>query len=276
MASIGFLFAACAQAPKVNDTSVQEYCAGKVCVITEELKSTLNFYVKTSLQREFSLSFRLETANPSPSAWPQFQKNFVLKGPIEKQVLISLPLSSGAKPDYGFRFNWRLGSTKVAHDPKSKYILPFEMGKKSKVIQGNQGTLTHTANLKYALDFRLPIGTKVFAAREGEVVNFEDSFDSGKLDACFVDKGNFVTILHWDGTFALYDHLLKKSVKVAIGQQVKAGDEIAQSGNSGNSTEPHLHFEVYKNVDGYDRQTLPILFTSGDRKNFVPKYGDIF
>jgi murein DD-endopeptidase MepM/ murein hydrolase activator NlpD len=61
--------------------------------------------------------------------------------------------------------------------------------------------------------------------------------------------GNFVMIDHGQGEFALYAHLKPGSVQVKTGDQVKAGDVIGKLGSSGNSTEPHLHFQVTNKPD---------------------------
>ena len=65
----------------------------------------------------------------------------------------------------------------------------------------------------------------------------------------YAGYGNMVKLRHADGTVTLYGHLSSWSVEV--GQRVWAGDQIANMGNTGNSTGPHLHFEVHLN--GTDR-----------------------
>lgn len=81
--------------------------------------------------------------------------------------------------------------------------------------------------------------------------------------------GNYVLIRHASGEHSLYAHLKQGSVRVNVGEQVAAGAQIAQAGSSGNSTEPHLHFQL---IDGPDLNTargLPITFT-GLRPEWVP------
>ena len=57
--------------------------------------------------------------------------------------------------------------------------------------------------------------------------------------------GMWVKIRHADGTVTLYGHV--NTITCSIGQRVMAGDQIATMGNRGNSTGPHLHFEVLLN-----------------------------
>jgi murein DD-endopeptidase MepM/ murein hydrolase activator NlpD len=72
-------------------------------------------------------------------------------------------------------------------------------------------------------------------------------------------SGNFVRILHDDGTMGVYLHLQRGSVKVQEGQRVSLGQPLARSGNTGNSTGPHLHFVVQRNV-GMALESIPFSF----------------
>lgn len=81
------------------------------------------------------------------------------------------------------------------------------------------------------IDFPVSYGTTVMAATDGTV---RTQWNSA--------YGNMMIVTAKDGTETWYCHL--SSYRVASGTTVKAGDPIAYSGNSGNSTGPHLHFEV--------------------------------
>jgi hypothetical protein len=72
--------------------------------------------------------------------------------------------------------------------------------------------------------------------------------------------GNYVVIAHSDGEFSMYVHLQPKSVRVQKGQKVKAGDEIGALGSSGNSTEPHLHFQVSDGPNVLTAAAIPARF----------------
>ena len=94
------------------------------------------------------------------------------------------------------------------------------------------------------------------AARGGVVVKTENR-QSGRGNN---PSGNYVRILHDDGTMGVYLHLMKGSVSVTEGQRVAAGSFIARSGNTGNSTGPHLHFVVQRNV-GLALESIPFDFS---------------
>lgn len=82
------------------------------------------------------------------------------------------------------------------------------------------------------VDYAIPTGTPVMAASSGAVEAVKESGPYGLQ----------IVVKHQEGLYTQYAHL--SSASVEIGQKVKAGQRIALSGNTGNSTGPHLHFEV--------------------------------
>ncbi len=95
--------------------------------------------------------------------------------------------------------------------------------------------ITGVRKLHAGVDVGVSVGTKVYAAESGTVIT------AGWVQG----YGNCVIIMHDNGLTTLYAHL--SSYNVSNGQRVSRGDTIAYSGNSGNSTGPHLHFEVRLN-----------------------------
>lgn len=94
--------------------------------------------------------------------------------------------------------------------------------------------ITGVVKLHAGVDIGVPVGTSVYAAKSGKVI-FADYMGNA---------GNAIMIQHSDMETRYY-HLDK--IKVESGQEVEAGEEIAESGNTGGSTGPHLHFEVRVN-----------------------------
>ncbi len=97
------------------------------------------------------------------------------------------------------------------------------------------------------IDFAVPQGTPIKAVVEGnvEVVRDEGNISFGKS----------VRIRTDDGRLTIYAHLSQP--KVHVGQHVEFGDVIGNSGNTGNSTGPHLHFQV--NINGKPVNPMPTI-----------------
>src|SRR5690606_30077507 len=72
--------------------------------------------------------------------------------------------------------------------------------------------------------------------------------------------GNHVVIEHGDGIFSLYAHVRRGSATVAAGDRVAEGDVVGRVGNSGNTSEPHLHFQLMDRPDPLRAAGLPLRF----------------
>lgn len=95
-------------------------------------------------------------------------------------------------------------------------------------------------------------GVAVLAAADGIVTGVVDSlYDRNKVSIVERGFGNVVSIRHSDGYTTYYAHIKKGSAMVTVGQHVQRGERIALVGSSGNSTDPHLHFEVWRRVDPF-------------------------
>lgn len=158
-----------------------------------------------------------------------------------------------------------LGDPRLVPKPY-QYPLPWRGGP-FRLTQGANGKYSHfTPKGRHAVDIAMPEGTPIIAARGGMVVRVENE-QSGRGNN---PSGNFVRILHDDGTMGVYLHLMKGSVAVREGQRINAGSRIARSGNTGNSTGPHLHFVVQRNV-GLAIESIPFEFSQpvGSLPNFA-------
>ncbi|MFJ9963814.1 M23 family metallopeptidase [Streptomyces avermitilis] len=101
-------------------------------------------------------------------------------------------------------------------------------------------------------DFAVPSGTEVLAAHGGTVVK---AGGNGAGDG--PAYGNAIVIKHGNGTYSQYAHLSR--IDVRIGQVVATGQHIALSGNTGNSSGPHLHFEI-RTTPNYGSGIDPVAF----------------
>jgi len=81
-----------------------------------------------------------------------------------------------------------------------------------------------------------------------------------------------VRILHEDGTYGEYAHLNRNSIRVKPGDIVRRGEYIADSGNTGFSSGPHLHFAVIRNI-GMRVESVPVVFEGANGSEVAPATG---
>lgn len=132
--------------------------------------------------------------------------------------------------------------------------------------QGYNGESSHMN--ENAIDFTMPKGATITAARGGKVVDLKEDSNKGCPSAACNDDGNYVRILHTDGTMADYYHLQQNGVLVALGETVKAGQEIAKAGATGWASGSHLHFIVFKPT-AIGRQSFETLFLTRKGATFL-------
>lgn len=82
--------------------------------------------------------------------------------------------------------------------------------------------------------------------------------------------GNHVLVDLGNGRYAMYAHLAPHSVTVHVGDRVKAGDKLGLLGNSGNTTGPHLHFQISDRPSTLDVTSLPFIFNSMTLEGRIP------
>lgn len=185
---------------------------------------------------------------------------------------------SAADQQFGYTFDFQKhyvqGDPRAQHDENVSYRIPFMADQAYQILQSADGPLFshHTVATRYAVDINMPMGTTVIAARAGSVVEVASGFnDNGKPEPEFFDKANYVRILHDDGSWADYFHLMQHAIQVQPGMRVDAGHVLGLSGNSGYSTTPHLHFHVQVNQNG-TIISLPFRFHNSHDGMFAPRY----
>jgi murein DD-endopeptidase MepM/ murein hydrolase activator NlpD len=172
---------------------------------------------------------------------------------------------------YRSDFSW--GTPKAQHATNQLYLLPFAAGRSFRVMQGQDGAFSHKGDERFAIDFGLPQGEPVLAAREGLVVLVRDGFDVGAPDSSLKLKANEIFVRHPDGTIGEYVHLQRDSMKVTLGDTITAGQTLALSGNTGYTKGPHLHFMVFRAKDSKSRESFPIRFTTKEGSGLTLQQG---
>lgn len=176
-----------------------------------------------------------------------------------KQVDVSRPYH------YQYRYYWQYGGRRKSRENDADYAMPFGPGRYV-VLQGPRGSYSHSvgSSSENAVDWDVPEGTIVCAARDGVVVGVRDDSTIGGADPKFRPLGNYVIIKHADGTFADYHHLQTGGAMVKLGDEVRTGQPIGLSGHTGYATKPHLHFMVFQAIDGKKVLSLPFRLKTRD------------
>jgi murein DD-endopeptidase MepM/ murein hydrolase activator NlpD len=141
------------------------------------------------------------------------------------------------------------------------YALPYRAGTRHRCVQGGPGPFGHADQQRYAIDFQMKIGTPVHAARSGRVSAVKQDSVVGGTAKKYRGHANFVRIRHDDGTSAIYLHLRQGGVAVEPGQNVRRGELIGYSGDTGRSALPHLHFHVTRHDASTGvNESIPVSF----------------
>jgi murein DD-endopeptidase MepM/ murein hydrolase activator NlpD len=242
----------------------------QVRVEAQESASQLRFYASNPYHAPVELALR-------------FSELKGLQTPTERLVWI-LPAESktelialekvGGTVNASFEFEYMLGNPEAMHRPDAPYRAPFAIANNFPVTQAYPDIVTHaTPDSRYAVDIAMPVGTNVFAARAGTVIDVSaDNFASGLDPARDGPAANIVQIMHADGTYAVYAHLNWNTIRVKPGDAVARGQYIADSGNTGFSSGPHLHFVVLRNT-GMQTISVPVQFLGNDSRAVTPASG---
>ena len=194
----------------------------------------------------------------------------MLDGKREQSQLVGVRLRSSGKDYYAIRaedgkFYDRSGSG------LAKGFMRFPTAKQFRISSNFNPRRLNPVTGRVAphkgVDFAMPQGTPVLAVGDGEVVMAKRSGAAGY----------FVAIRHGRTYTTRYMHL--KKLLVQPGQKVKRGDRIALSGNTGRSTGPHLHYEVWVNQQAVNPLTAKLPRTEGltgsDRNDYLAQVREV-
>ncbi len=192
--------------------------------------------------------------------------------PQSEQVLLDVAAADGPA-EIRYEYGYVVGEPGAQHRPAQPYRAPFALAQRFQVTQAPPDAVTHvdpsSRNADRHRDARRH-GHSRGARGRGDQRGCA-AFQSG-LNLQNMDEANFVQILHDDGTHAIYAHLQLDTVRVKVGQRVARGEYIANSGNTGFSSGPHLHFVVLRNV-GLRSESVPVAFAGPGGASVTPRSG---
>jgi murein DD-endopeptidase MepM/ murein hydrolase activator NlpD len=211
----------------------------------------VTLFAQNTYYAPIQLAYRITTAQNVATSTPL--RGMQMLPARGDATLLSVGAADPSMPvKFDYEYQFLPGDPQAQHRPDRPYRFPFGKSTAFFVSQAYPDTVTHTdPSSQYAIDFEMPIGTHIHAARGGVVIEIaSDFFEVGVDAAKDGPRANVVRVLHDDGTMSLYGHLNWNSIRVVPGQRVERGEYIADSGNTGFSTGPHLHFVVQRNRGG--------------------------
>jgi murein DD-endopeptidase MepM/ murein hydrolase activator NlpD len=188
-------------------------------------------------------------ADAAPTASTAVQAQSVVQAKAAKTTTVEQAKAQAAKKAAAKKAAAKKAAAKKAAKKKVSWIDPVRKYTLTATFDqaGGMWQAKHSGQ-----DFAVPTGTKVMAAHGGTVVK---AGGNGAGDG--PAYGNAIVIKHGSGTYSQYAHLSR--IDVRVGQIVKTGQRIALSGNTGNTTGPHLHFEI-RTTANYGSAIDPVKF----------------
>ncbi|WP_207896138.1 M23 family metallopeptidase [Thiobaca trueperi] len=216
---------------------------------------------------EFNLS-EVENA----SAIPKLPRRFVVNSG-NSGILVQIRRINQTRPWlFRLKYQYVVGRPLKNYSSVISYLPPIAPGSSFRISQSFGGKFSHTDQRNYyAVDILMPEGTPLYAARKGVVMSVDNDFYKNGLDKKHLPEANSIRILHDDGSMAVYVHLQFEGAQVVPGVTVQAGQFLGYSGNTGFSSEPHLHFAVQIN-QGMALASVPFRFINkiGQAEDPVP------
>jgi murein DD-endopeptidase len=232
--------------PPNGAPSAREIVEGHTAVIFFDVALEPNAHAPAKLRHRFSFSFEgnggasaQRTVN-TPAISVIQQPALVLQAPLRGASWIAFnAFSNGARNDHRRAFNAVDGRI---YDAQRFAIDWVRLGPDGRLFHGDSKSNENFYGY----------GADVVAVADGRISDLNDNLPDNvgsnprEKRVITLDNalGNSVTIDLGNGHFAIYGHLKPGSLKVKLGDMVKAGQVLAQLGNSGNSDGPHLHFQL--------------------------------
>jgi hypothetical protein len=229
----------------------------KTVAVLPSIKYNQYEYGKSISYNKDTLKIRLDNPLHCPLRVWFFTSDEQLQMEFEKIIPLTinsvsdtvLTFANIQRKDEKIRFSSRLGDISKRID-RIELDLPFLKSQKFTILQGNNTNFTHNSDwTRFALDFDLKTNDTICSSTDGFVVGVIDKYKYGGKGPEWRNYGNY---------------LVENGSLVKIGDKIVRGQKIALSGNTGLSTEEHLHFSCLIPVNSEDGlKSIPIEFVGG-------------
>jgi murein DD-endopeptidase MepM/ murein hydrolase activator NlpD len=268
MQNLLIAIAAAAAAQAHADAPLPDGCfSPPICVTVKRTKSTLDFNYESLADQPFTVAV---SSSQHGLGGINHSIQFKTSDLPRTQKLFSYEIPTHSRWDYEWHIAFHPGVQTAQHDPTTVYALPFKSGRWVYVVQTYDDSRSHSGSQRFAIDFGVPIGTEVHAARDGVVIGTNATSNESSRDGFKHARANYVWVRHSDGTIGYYLHLRQGGVAVAMGQAVKTGQLLGYSGCTGQCKGPHLHFHVSTPLQARDDRkfeayrTFPTVFKTAN------------
>jgi murein DD-endopeptidase MepM/ murein hydrolase activator NlpD len=255
----------------LEDVEHGGFPGGALHVRAERQGDEVHLDVANAYHMPVTTDFRFETTNLEAARAPH---TVIVPAGGRRRVATFHLVRKDRPINYSYVMQWMFGDPGAAPSD-TVYDLPYGPGETYRVLQGYFGAFSH--HEVAAIDWAMPEGTPVRAAREGVVTAYNDTAVGNGLDPEYMalEKANWVIVEHDDHTLGCYFHLKPHGVRVSTNTRVARGELLGYSGNTGFSSTPHLHFEVRTPIDGKRYRTYPVRFHlhAGDPAGDIPLAG---
>lgn len=187
-----------------------------------------------------------------------------------KLITMAVPLKRGRPMEFAYTSKYSFGDNLAEVEHHHVYRLPLPNGARAVIRTfGGLPFTTNFATTSHAVELVAPQGTPVVAARDGQVFAVHHHATNEASSPSPI--GDYVLVLHGDGSWAVYGWLLSSALRVSEGQMIKAGDEIGAIGSNPTSADTFLFFAAVRNLAGTKVGAVPLVFASASIPEIDPR-----